>query len=201
MCFRPNLECLVGVDSADTSELYKVNCNNAWNISVKLDKKKANALFAENYISDQDRIRRIVRFGIQGSGIKFEAKHQWKRWGNVDNWVCAYQPILNTVIYDCIPENQAPNWWKKALMGPAFSSGMVGAVKEPKSPGCNGGVCYCNDKDFCNDRYDSDDDEVAEKHEKFFRTGAVEGMDDCPDYLESFRLDVRCKDYKEEPEE
>ena len=147
------MECLVGVDSADTSELYKVNCNQAWNISVKLDKKKANALAAENHISDQDRIRRIVRFGIQGSGIKFEAKHQWKSWGPVDNWVCAYQPILNTVIYDCLPENQAPAWWKKPLMGPAFSSGMVGAVKEPKSPGCNGGVCYCNDKDYCNDRY------------------------------------------------
>ena len=47
---------------------------------------------------------------------------------------------------------QAPGWWKTPLMGPAFSSGMVGAVKEPKSPGCNGGVCYCNDKNFCNDR-------------------------------------------------
>ena len=68
------------------------------------------------------------------------------------NWVCAYQPISNTVIYDCLPENQAPGWWKTPLMGPAFSSGMVGAVKEPKSPGCNGGVCYCNDKAFCNDR-------------------------------------------------
>ena len=139
---------------------------------MKLDKKKANAMFAENYISDQDRIRRIVRypsssssstqlshwltylirFGIQGSGIKFEAKHQWKRWGEVGNWVCAYQPISNTVIYDCLPENQAPGWWKTPLMGPAFSSGMVGAVKEPKSPGCNGGVCYCNDENFCNDR-------------------------------------------------
>ena len=52
----------MGVDSADTSELYKVNCNQAWNITVKLDKKKANSLFAENYISDQDRIRRLVRY-------------------------------------------------------------------------------------------------------------------------------------------
>ena len=43
----------VGVDSAATSELYKVRCDQAWNISVKLDKKKANALFAEHYISDQ----------------------------------------------------------------------------------------------------------------------------------------------------
>ena len=122
---RPDLECLIGVDSADTSELYKVRCDQAWNISVKLDKKKANAMFAEKHISDQDRIRRTVRFGIQGSGIKYEAKHQWKNWTDVTNWVCSYTPILNTVIFDCLPENQAPGWWKQPLMGPAFPSGDV----------------------------------------------------------------------------
>merc|ERR1712038_1172553 len=73
---------------------------------------------------------------------------------------------------------QAPGWWKTPLMGPAFSSGMVGAVKEPKSPGCNGGVCYCNNKDFCNDR-----------------TQVVQS-DACPAYMEHFMLDVRCKDFK-----
>ena len=187
------------MDSADTSELYKVNCNDAWNISVKLDKKKANTLFAENYISDQDRIRRTVRFGIIGSGIKYEAKHQWKRWGEVDNWVCAYQPILNTVIYDCLPENQAPAWWKKALMGPAFSSGMVGAVKEPKSPGCNGGVCYCNDENFCNDRWGLKGKEnLVFLTFVYCRTDAVAGMDECPNYLEHYKWDVRCTDFVEE---
>ena len=66
---RPDLECVVrtgqhwsvvfctavqvGVDSAATSQLYKVRCDQAWNISVKLDKKKANALFADHFISDQ----------------------------------------------------------------------------------------------------------------------------------------------------
>ena len=100
-----------------------MRCDQAWNISVKLDKKKANSMYAENHISDQDRIRRTVRFGIQGSGIKYEAKHQWKNWTDVTNWVCSYQPILSTVIFDCIPENQAPGWWKQPLMGPAFPSG------------------------------------------------------------------------------
>ena len=178
---RPALECLVGVDSADTSELYKVRCDEAWRITVKLDKKKMNSMYAEKHISDQDRIRREVRFGIQGSGIKYEAKHQWKNWTDVSNWVCSYHPILNTVIFDCLPENQAPGWWKKPLMGPAFPSGMVGAVKEPRSPGCNGGVCYCNDKNFCNDRNQADP------------------RPECPDYMEHHQWDVRCQKTQEEP--
>ena len=36
----------------------------AWNISVKIDRKMSDNLFAANYISDQDRIRRTVRFLI-----------------------------------------------------------------------------------------------------------------------------------------
>ena len=60
---RPDLECLVGVDSAATYELYMVKCTEAWNISVKIDQKKANSIFAGNHISDQDRIRRIIRWG------------------------------------------------------------------------------------------------------------------------------------------
>ena len=113
--------------------------------------------------------------------------------------MCAYQPISNTVIYDCIPENQAPSWWKTPLMGPAFSSGMVGAVKEPKSPGCNGGVCYCNSENYCNDRcglfFGLFFPTFFDRHNTVMET-------ECPDYLEHFRTDVRCKDYKEgEPEE
>ena len=58
---RPDLECVVGVDSMMTSELYKVKCTEAWNISVQIDQKKANAMYADNHISDQDRIRRTIR--------------------------------------------------------------------------------------------------------------------------------------------
>ena len=59
---RPDLECVVGVDSMAVSELYRVKCTEAWNISVKIDQKKANQWYAENHISDQDRIRRIIRY-------------------------------------------------------------------------------------------------------------------------------------------
>merc|ERR1740124_1013887 len=94
---RPDLECVVGVDSMQVSELYR----------VQIDQKKANMWYADNHISDQDRIRRTVRFGIQGSGLKFESKHYWANWtAPVTNWVCGYYPIINTVIFDCIPENQ-----------------------------------------------------------------------------------------------
>ena len=58
---RPDLKCLIGVDSAATYELYMVKCTEAWNISIKIDQKKSNALYAANYISDQDRIRRTLR--------------------------------------------------------------------------------------------------------------------------------------------
>ena len=58
---RPDLECVVGVDSMATSELYRVKCTEAWNISVQYDQKKANDLYAKKYISNQDRIRRTIR--------------------------------------------------------------------------------------------------------------------------------------------
>lgn len=174
---RPDLECVVGVDSMAVSELYRVKCTDAWNISVEIDQKKANMWFADNHISDQDRIRRTVRFGIQGSGLKFEAKHYWANWTQpVTNWVCGYYPIINTVIFDCIPENQVPRWWKRQLIGPAFPSGMVGAPKAARSPGCNGGTCYCNAQDYCNDRHES-----------------TSGDQECPDYLPHHKWDQRCR--------
>jgi len=174
---RPDLECVVGVDSMAISELYRVKCTDAWNISVKIDQKKANMWFAGNHISDQDRIRRTVRFGIQGSGIKFEAKHYWANWTRpVNNWVCGYYPILNTVIFDCLPENQVPGWWKRPLIGPAFPSGMVGAAKAARPPGCNGGTCFCNNEDYCNDRHLYTVDDI-----------------DCPEHLEHSKWDIRCK--------
>ena len=42
-------------------ELYKVNCNDAWNISIELDQAKANELSGAGYWSDQDRIRKTIR--------------------------------------------------------------------------------------------------------------------------------------------
>ena len=52
-----------------------------------------------------------LRFGIQGSGLKFEAAFYWTNWTKpVNNWVCGYYPIRHLVIYDCLPEvNSAGN--------------------------------------------------------------------------------------------
>jgi len=179
---QPDLECLVGVDSASTSELYKVKCTDAWNISVKYDRKKANTLASGRYISEHDRRLRTIRFGIQGSGVKYNAHAYWKNWtGPVDNWVCGYYPILATVIFDCIPENQAPTWWKTKLMGPNFPTGHKPAPKEMRKPGCNGGVCYCNKENYCNDRHQY----TLEREE-------------CPEELEHHKWDVRCKKKEKE---
>ena len=38
-------------------------------------------------------------------------------------------------------------------MGPAFPTGHKPAPKEMRKPGCNGGVCYCNKENYCNDRH------------------------------------------------
>ena len=50
----------------------------------------------------------IARFGIQGSGVKYNAHALWRNWTDVTNWVCSYYPINSALIYDCIPEVR--NW-------------------------------------------------------------------------------------------
>lgn len=150
---RPDLECQVGLKSMMVEEVFKVKCSDAWKITVNLDKKKAYEMKTEGYISEQDAIRRTYRFGIKGSGIKFESKPLWEKYENVDNWVCGYNPILGVVVYDCIPTTEAPLWWTVQYMGPKFDDGVPGAAKVPRPPGCNGGVCYCNNFDYCNDKW------------------------------------------------
>ena len=44
------------------------------------------------------------RFGIQGSGLKYNAYALWANWTDVTNWVCSYIPVTSVLIYDCIPE-------------------------------------------------------------------------------------------------
>ena len=58
---QPELECLVGINSASISEIYKVKCTEAWNISVKYDRKTANSFAADKYISEHDRRLRTIR--------------------------------------------------------------------------------------------------------------------------------------------
>ena len=83
--------------------------------------------------------------------------------------------VKDITVFSCL-QNQVPDWWKTPLMGPAFTSGMTGAAKAARSPGCNGGVCYCNDKNYCNDRHE------------YLDIG-----DDCPQHLEHHKWDTRCK--------
>ena len=68
----------------------------------------------------------IFRFGIQGSGLKYNAHALWKNWTNVNNWVCSYTPINSVLIYDCIPEvgsvlELSKTIWKVSVMKPSLS--------------------------------------------------------------------------------
>ena len=58
---QPDLECMVGVHSAAKSEMYRVKCTDAWNISVKYDRKKANSLAADRHIAEHDRRLRTIK--------------------------------------------------------------------------------------------------------------------------------------------
>ena len=44
-----------------------------------------------------------------------------------------------------ILQNHAPPWWRSVLRGPALGLHM-------RKPGCNGGTCYCNQRDLCNEK-------------------------------------------------
>ncbi|XP_023330648.1 uncharacterized protein LOC111703033 isoform X2 [Eurytemora carolleeae] len=52
-------------------------------------------------------------------------------------WVCSKVPNNGKVKKDCIPKVRAPGWYEHLLLDPDYK-------------GCNGGVCYCDDKDGCN---------------------------------------------------
>ena len=81
---QPDLECLVGLDSATVSEVYKVlrtcchkvsiiywesgltffyevRCDQAWNISIQYNRKTANSFHGANYISEHDRRLRTIK--------------------------------------------------------------------------------------------------------------------------------------------
>ena len=53
----------------------------------------------------------------------------------------------------------APEWFKTAIQGPAYGQHMrrpgikltLQTYYHDAISGCNGGVCYCNHRDFCND--------------------------------------------------
>jgi len=126
----PDLKCVVGFHSIEEEVTWRMNCSEAHTKEMVLSKDLRKAL---KWVPG----RRILKFGSQSNG---------KPWpGNVTSWVCATIPMSGTVTYDCIPENQSPSWYKKALQGPAKGN-------KGRQVGCNGMVCYCNNADYCNQK-------------------------------------------------
>jgi len=126
----PDLKCVVGFHSIEEEVTWRMNCSEAHTKEMVLSKDLRKAL---KWVPG----RRILKFGSQSNGEPWE--------GEVKSWVCATIPMAGTVTYDCIPENHAPPWWKTGMRGPAPGLHM-------RKPGCNGGTCYCNKKDLCNER-------------------------------------------------
>ena len=57
--------------------------------------------------------------------------------GDGGGWVCAKIPDDGRLVKDCVPHHEAPSWYKHLQEDIDFQ-------------GCNGGVCYCDDRDGCN---------------------------------------------------
>ena len=51
--------------------------------------------------------------------------------------MCAKKPEDGRLVKDCVPQHEAPSWYKHLQEDIDFQ-------------GCNGGVCYCDDRDGCN---------------------------------------------------
>jgi len=125
----PDLKCVVGFHSIEEEVTWRMNCSEAHTKEMVLSKDLRKAL---KWVPG----RRILKFGSQSNGEPWE--------GEVKSWVCATIPMAGTVTYDCIPENHAPNWYRTPIRGPALGRHM-------RKPGCNGAVCFCNSRDFCNE--------------------------------------------------
>ena len=52
---------------------------------------------------------------------------------------------FHRLILAMLLQNHAPPWWRSVLRGPALGLHM-------RKPGCNGGTCYCNQRDLCNEK-------------------------------------------------
>lgn len=127
----PDLKCVVGFLSIENNDIFRVNCSEAHEIEIEISKDiRKNLKWAPG--------RRTLRMGSQPDGSPWP--------GPVSSWVCATKPMMGTVTFNCVPENQAPDWYKMEVNGPA-----PGLHK--RIPGCNGAVCFCNNADYCNALY------------------------------------------------
>jgi len=124
----PDLACLVGFSSIDQDFYKRVNCSVAHEVEVPVSFERRKEL-------KWDKKKKTIRFGTQDDNTPWPDP--------IASWVCSTTPNHGTVTFNCVPENQVPEWYKKEIAGPA--NGPYG-----RQPGCNGFVCYCNNVDYCN---------------------------------------------------
>ena len=105
-----------------------------------------------------------------------ERRYEFGDSDGANDWVCAKIPNDGRIKKDCIPkvyyqllfvlcrysiryfQRDAPGWYVHLLENRDFKvqiycwdlSNIITALKFSPCQGCNGGVCYCDDRDACN---------------------------------------------------
>ena len=67
--------------------------------------------------------------------------------------MCAKIPHDGRIKKDCVPAREAPGWYAHLLENRDFrvrGEGTSWSMTSTSSQGCNGGVCFCDDRDACN---------------------------------------------------
>ena len=80
-----------------------------------------------------------------------ERRYEFGDTDGADDWVCAKIPNDGRIKKDCVPRREAPGWFVHLLDNRDFKvrPGQVG-YNDSSLQGCNGGVCFCDDRDACN---------------------------------------------------
>ena len=82
-----------------------------------------------------------------------ERRYEFGDTDGADDWVCAKIPNDGRIKKDCVPRREAPGWFVHLLDNRDFKvrPGQVGYNDSSLLvQGCNGGVCFCDDRDACN---------------------------------------------------
>ena len=82
-----------------------------------------------------------------------ERRYEFGDTEGADDWVCAKIPNDGRIKKDCVPRKEAPGWFVHLLENRDFQvrPGQGGQLSQPPVlQGCNGGVCFCDDRDACN---------------------------------------------------
>ena len=63
-----------------------------------------------------------------------------------------------------------------------------------RRPGCNGGVCYCNKEDYCNDKKSVSRETIVTRVILRCDVQRYKKSDPCPQEMQHSKWDQRCRE-------